>query len=268
MAEQLELLADNDDGAHGTELTVRESRRARRLILQLVPPHTLEVVVPRGTRPGAVETFVRENRGWIERARTVLAARAVRDRDALPRRVELAAIGREVDVAYEFRDVCTPRCRDDGARIRVTSPAGEPALARKLLRSWILGEARVHLHPWLFRVADVVGERPERVQMRLQRTRWGSCSAQRTVSLNAALLLLEPELVRYLLVHELCHLRWLDHSRRYWRLVERFEPDFRALDRGLTKAWRDLPPWLFASRGGSGFSRDSSNNRDSSRSHT
>jgi predicted metal-dependent hydrolase len=97
--------------------------------------------------------------------------------------------------------------------------------------------------------------------MRLQRTRWGSCSAQRTVSLNAALLLLEPELVRYLMVHELCHLRWLDHSRRYWRLVERFEPDFRALDRRLTEAWRELPAWLFAGRRGSGFSRDSSNNR-------
>jgi predicted metal-dependent hydrolase len=84
--------------------------------------------------------------------------------------------------------------------------------------------------------------------MRLQRTRWGSCSAQRTVSLNAALLLLEPELVRYLMVHELCHLRCLDHSRRYWRLVERFEPDFRTLDRRLTDAWPLLPPWLFAGR--------------------
>jgi predicted metal-dependent hydrolase len=68
------------------------------------------------------------------------------------------------------------------------------------------------------------------------------------VSLNAALLLLEPELVRYLMVHELCHLRWLDHSRRYWRLVERFEPDFRALDRRLTDAWPLLPPWLFSGR--------------------
>jgi predicted metal-dependent hydrolase len=247
MAEQLELLADNDYGTHEMELTVRESRRARRLILQLVPPHTLEVVVPRGTRPRAIETFVRENRGWIERARIELAARS-RDREVLPRRIDLVAIGREVEVAYDLHDDRPPRCHDDGVRIRVTCPANEPGLARKLLRSWILRAARTHLHPWLFRVAEVVGEAPERVQMRLQRTRWGSCSAQRTVSLNAALLLLPPELVRYLMVHELCHLRRLDHSRRYWRLVERFEPDFRALDRRLTQAWTELPPWLFAGR--------------------
>jgi predicted metal-dependent hydrolase len=247
MAEQLDLLADDDHGAHEMELTVRESRRARRLILQLVPPHTLEIVVPRGTRPRAIEMFVRENRGWIDRARSELASRS-RDREALPRRVELVAIDREVEVAYDFHDERSPRCHDDGTRIRVACPTNQPALARKLLRSWILREARIHLQPWLFRVAEVVGEEPKRVQMRLQRTRWGSCSAQRTVSLNAALLLLEPSLVRYLMVHELCHLRWLDHSRRYWRLVERFEPDFRALDRRLTEAWTGLPPWLFAGR--------------------
>jgi predicted metal-dependent hydrolase len=248
MAEQLELLTNSDYGALEMDLTVRESRRARRLILQLVPPHTLEVVVPRGTRPRAIEVFVRENRDWIERARAEVAARFGRDRVMLPRRIELAAIGRDVEVSYDFRDDRTPRCRDDGARIRVACPADGPALARKLLRSWILREARTHLPPWLFRVADVVGERPERVQIRVQRTRWGSCSAQRTVSLNAALLMLEPELVRYLMVHELCHLRWLDHSRRYWRVVERFEPDFRALDQRLTEAWPLLPSWLFAGR--------------------
>ena len=217
MAEQLQLLADRD-GALEMDLTVRESPRARRLILQLVPPHTLVVVVPRGTRPRAVEEFVRANRDWIERARSAVAARHGRDRETLPRRIWLAAIGREVEVSYD----------------------------RQQLRSWILREARIHLEPWLFRVAEVVGEGPKRVQIRLQRTRWGSCSAQRTVSLNAALLLLEPELVRYLMVHELCHLRWLNHSHRYWRLVERFEPDFRALDRRLAKAWTTLPPWLFA----------------------
>jgi predicted metal-dependent hydrolase len=203
--------------------------------------------VPRGTRPRAIEMFVRENRDWIERARIELAARS-HDREALPHHIELAAIDRDVEVSYEFFDDCTPRCHDDGVRIRVACPADQPALARKLLRSWILREARTHLHPWLFRVAELVGEVPERVQMRLQRTRWGSCSAQRTVSLNAALLLLPPELVRYLMVHELCHLRWLDHSRRYWRLVERFEPDFRGLDRRLTEAWTELPPWLFVGR--------------------
>jgi predicted metal-dependent hydrolase len=249
MAEQLELLHGNRYGTPKTYLTVRESGRARRLILQLVPPHTLEVVVPRGTRPRAVEAFVRENRGWIERARAELAKRLGGDGETLPRRVRLAAIGRDAEISYDFRAERRPRLSDDGAHVRVTCAAEAPDRALALLRAWFVREARTHLRPWLLREARVVGEFPDRVQLRLQRTRWGSCSTRRTVSLNAALLLIEPAVVRYLMVHELCHLRWLNHSGRYWRLVERFEPNFRELDRRLTEAWAELPLWLFTSRG-------------------
>jgi predicted metal-dependent hydrolase len=59
----------------GSGLVVRRSRRARHLILQMVPPHTLEIVVPYGTGPREVEAFVSEHRQWIDRARADVAAR-------------------------------------------------------------------------------------------------------------------------------------------------------------------------------------------------
>jgi hypothetical protein len=213
-----------------------------------VPPHTLEVIVPRGTRPRAVEAFVRENRLWIERARAELATRFRGDREELPRRVSLAAVGREVPVDYDFHSKQRPRWEDDGTSLRVTCLPGTPRVSRALLREWFMQVARSHLKPWLLSEAERVGERPRAVQVRLQRTRWGSCSAQRTISINAALLLLEPKLVRYLMVHELCHLRWMSHSRRYWGLVERFEPNFRVLDRSLAEAWTLMPLWITQAR--------------------
>jgi predicted metal-dependent hydrolase len=57
------------------------------------------------------------------------------------------------------------------------------------------------------------------------------------------LLFVEPELVRYLFVHELCHLRHLDHSKRFWNAVARYEPTFKSLDRRLTDAWSVVPVW-------------------------
>ncbi len=86
--------------------------------------------------------------------------------------------------------------------------------------------------------------KPKAVQIRLQRTRWGSCASSGTISLNAGLLFLEAPLVRYLFIHELCHLYSLSHSRRFWSVVERFEPEYRALDRRLTEAWAVLPLWV------------------------
>ena len=91
-----------------------------------------------------------------------------------------------------------------------------------------------------------MGVTPGRLQVRLQRTRWGSCSSRGTISINAAGLLLAPHQFDYLLAHELCHLRHMNHSRAFWRMLEHFEPDSRVLDATLNTAWRDLPDWVYS----------------------
>ena len=248
MAEQLGLF-DFRGGSAPAELaqaalSVRESRRARYLTLRLLPPHTLELVVPRGTRASAVTAFVRENQKWIEDARRELArCRPIRA-ERLPARIELKAIGRSWRVEYRHDTEAAARCRPLDALLEVTTADASLRGADAALRSWLLDEADYHLRPWLLREAQVVGRRPTNVQVRLQRTRWGSCSNSGTVSLNAALLFLEPPVVRYLFIHELCHLIALNHSRRFWAAVARFEPGYEALDRRLTEAWHEIPHWV------------------------
>ena len=72
-----------------------------------------------------------------------------------------------------------------------------------------------------------------RVTIRQQKTRWGSCSSQGTICLNWRLLLLPSDLCDYVLVHELCHLRHLDHSAKFWSLVESVFPDYEERERRL-----------------------------------
>jgi hypothetical protein len=84
----------------------------------------------------------------------------------------------------------------------------------------------------------------KKCQIRAQRTCWGSRSSSGTVSLNLCLLFLEPSVVRYLMIHELCHGRHMDHSKRFWKLVGQFEPNYERLDRKLTDSWRRVPGWL------------------------
>jgi predicted metal-dependent hydrolase len=98
----------------------------------------------------------------------------------------------------------------------------------------------------LAHVAAKTGFTYRRVQIRRQRTRWGSCSISGTISLNVCLLFLRADIVRYLLVHELCHTRHMNHSARYWALVAIHEPNFRQLDRELLRGWRHVPAWMFA----------------------
>jgi len=111
-----------------------------------------------------------------------------------------------------------PRLRLDSRRI--SELEGRRA-ARELVRMLIDEEA------------GELGVEPARIQIRDQRTRWGSCSSTGTLSFNWRLVLAPFEVLDYVVVHELCHLRVPNHSRRFWQLVETRRPD-----------WRERKGWL------------------------
>jgi predicted metal-dependent hydrolase len=246
---QLGLFDNPAPPAHPREefpVAIRASGRARHLTLRFVPPHTLELIVPRRTRPQDVAAFLKEQQRWIDDARREIARVRGSADYTLPERIELRAIERVQPLRYRHVPGATAACRSRGDALELSTPDVERRAAPALLQAWLRAQGRAHLVPWLAREAARVGFGPQAVQVRLQKTRWGSCSSRGLISLNAGLLFVDPELVRYLFVHELCHLKHLNHSRRYWRLVERFEPDHEALDRRLADAWAVIPWWAYA----------------------
>jgi predicted metal-dependent hydrolase len=245
MLKQLGLLDDRASAWWGGDagIVIRPSARAKRLTLKVVPPYQLELVVPRGTRPRVIEEFIGTNRDWIRRAMDELETRYPPALRRLPESVDLRAIDARWSVAISVEAGAEPKLREraDSLAMRVPNTSGPEGF--ELLRQWLLRKGRQHLGPWLDAEANRLGLVPSRLQVRTQRTRWGSCSHRGSISLNAALLLLPAPLVRYLLVHELCHLRHLDHSQRYWRLVERYDPGYLEHDKRLAAAWTEIPVW-------------------------
>ncbi|MBS0374993.1 MAG: M48 family metallopeptidase [Proteobacteria bacterium] len=231
-------------GERAGEIAVRASPRARRLTVRVYPGGRVEVTVPRGTRPVEVQGFVGRHRDWIDARVRELSTHPLPAHEPLPARVALQAVGREVAVRYvERRRPGRRRLAPD--LVEIYGSAGDAAGARRWLRAWLADEAEAELGPWLGRLAAERGFRYERLQVRRQRTRWGSCSRAGTISLNVSLLFQPPAVVRYLMLHELGHTRHMNHSARYWRLVASHEPDFRALDRELTGGWRHVPGWVY-----------------------
>lgn len=86
----------------------------------------------------------------------------------------------------------------------------------------------------------MTGGRYERITIRAQKTRWGSCSARGTLSFNWKLMLAPPDVLDYVVVHELCHLTYMNHSREFWEAVERVMPDYRTRRRWLKEHGSEL----------------------------
>ncbi len=222
---------------------VRASRRARRLAVRVLPGGLVEIVVPPGTRPHAVQQFVARHRQWIERKLAQYRPLDDAPADGLPESIRFAASAETFAIRY----AAAPgplRLAVDGRSLRLTGEPARGVMLRRVLQRFTMRHAHGVLAPWAAELSAATGLCFQRVQIRRQRTRWGSCSRNGTISLNACLLFQEPPVVNYLLLHELAHTRHMNHSRRFWALVERFEPRWRELDAALSRGWRTVPAWV------------------------
>ncbi|MBU0713950.1 MAG: M48 family metallopeptidase [Verrucomicrobia bacterium] len=243
--------------------TVRESLRSRCIRLQVTPRRGLEVVVPRGCSRARIPPLLEKKRQWIRSALERVEAYRARFPPApvwqVPERITFPAIQRAWQVEMHPEEISRVTVQEHGEgllKIRgnvgqsiACSATADPAIAcqaiacRAALHRWWLRQGRKHLVPMLREISRETGWSFDRATVRRQRTRWGSCSRRKSVSLNAKLLFLDPALVRYVMIHELCHTKEMNHAPRFWRLVQTECPDFRVLNKTLRQAWNTVPAW-------------------------
>src|SRR5690606_30096492 len=193
MSAQLQLF----DAREATDRwTVRVSGRARRLSVRVYPGGRVEVIVPRGAAPATVQRFVGKHRQWIDRRIADLsAARGLLD-EPRPASVELPALGRRYAVTYRPSALASARAYAVGdGQVVVTGQVEDERAVGTALRRWLETLAHAELGRQLAAIAKECGFQYRRLQIRRQRTRWGSCSASGTISLNVCLLFLDPAVV-------------------------------------------------------------------------
>lgn len=215
----------------GIPFVIQRNPRARRYVLRVARDGRVHLTIPRGGTEAFAQRFAIEKASWIREQIQRLA-------QAPPSRTPW---GPGSPVWYRG-DPVPVAVHPDHARIADFAfpipPDGEdwrPSIERHLRTL-----ASAELPPLVFGAAELHHLDVRRVQVRDQRSRWGSCSRQGTISLNWRLVQV-PLFVRdYLIAHELAHLRQMNHSRRFWSVVEEFYPAWKEAERWLRENGRRL----------------------------
>lgn len=208
--------------------------RARRLRLT-VTPGGARVTYPEGTHPAQVFAFLRKHGEWLERKLDELSLGSAPP----PLKPGAATVMplRGETTRLSWRDGAYPQIEqlEDRLVLTLPRPHGKSTLpaARALLRSFLEAQIRRDVSRYLARYCPELGRAPTAVKLRPLKSLWGSLDTRDRVTLDLALALAPPAALRYVVVHELCHLRIRSHSPRFWALVEKLYPD-----------WREQRDWL------------------------
>ena len=209
-------------------LAVIRNHRARRYLLRLRPDGSVRLTIPR--RGSVIEgrRFAERNSEWLGRQLERLPAHPATPKQWLVG-TEILFRGESVKLESGLNGE-SGLIRFGGEAVKLTDYGADlrPAIERHL---WRL--AAKELPPRVLEYATLHQLPVRRISVRNQRSRWGSCSRRGTISLNWRLIQ-TPAFVRdYILIHEIMHLREMNHSSRFWREVERACPDYETAERWL-----------------------------------
>lgn len=219
-------------GQQTISYSVQKSQRARYARLKISPKDGLQIIIPAGVEMN-IEEFIRNNSSWIlkhhsriEQTKRETPRRSYKPDELFP------FLGQERRLYIENKargKLTTVMLDNDAIRIRVGAgeKSGETDLIRAALESWYRAQAKAYI---VARVAELAKQHDfeyEKVTIKGQSTRWGSCSSKRNLNFNWKLMMTPPAAIDYVIIHELCHLREMNHSKKFWKLVARYCPDYK-----------------------------------------
>jgi len=247
-----------------------------RLIISL--EKGLVVVVPKSMNPRRMATlipeFVRDKQQWLNAAIEKLHARRQLKPDIehcqLPEKISLIASGHIFSIIYcslakaegflPGAEGYLPRAEGslpnkaegslilrqrDKYALEISGAAENKQQVFVLLEAFFKDYARTYLKLRLDKLSHEFNLPYNRLTIRAQKTRWGSCSSKKNINLNYRLLFIEKNLLDYILLHELVHTVHMNHSKAFWLYFESLMPDARKRDKQVNQMAKNLPCWIF-----------------------
>ena len=227
------------------EVTIIRSVRRKTAAIK-VDLSGVSVRVPQSLAQDRIRELVAEKSDWVERKlevseqkRQAIAAQEERG-ERLDNGSLILVQGRQMSLA--LREGTQMSVAEESGQLIVRGPdamRGEPEQLRALIEQWLYARAVEELHFCVNVYKQKVGASPSIIQIKDYRARWGSCKPDGSIQLNWRLIHAPIHIMDYVVVHELCHLLEMNHSRRCWSEVERVDSQYRMKRQWLKdNGWR------------------------------
>lgn len=215
------------------DYSVRQSKRAKRISLRFDVARGIQLVYPlRVHQPTPAEVLI-QKQAWVLKALEQM--RAYQKQARFERRYEQGAsfpyFGENLTlhlIEQEDREMVWVRRVEYRLEVKLSPTLmHESSVVRAAVEDFYRHEAKAYLPGRVKELADAHGFDFHKVRIKNQKTRWGSCSAKRNLNFNMRLMMTPPEAIDSVIIHELCHLRVMNHSKAFWDLVEEHCPDYK-----------------------------------------
>lgn len=223
---------------------VVHSKRAKYIRIKLSRQGDLSVTLPVFSKVSLAHEFIRSKSIWVEKN---LLKTTVQTTNILPQTLNLRLLAQSWSVEYREFQASTKtilRLEEQAGQMLVlyggTRHLNDFKLVAKIINNWCKKKAQDIFSTMLQELAESHGFHYQRLRIRAQKTRWGSCSSQKSISLNCKLLFMPEDVVKYVMIHELCHTLEMNHSSRFWRLVEECDPHYRSHKQQLKSLGKEI----------------------------
>jgi len=220
---------------------IKKHRQARHVKLRMSNHHGLEITVPSRFNVKEIPGILEEHKAWIikqlTQKRSVVA-------DELPTQITFQGMNESWKIYYEQCQTKLEMIERPGKEIILIGNIQDKNDCRDKLLKWVKAQANKQLTYWLSYFSQLTQLSYHRLVVRDQQTLWGSCTFNKSISLNYKLIFLPKPLMDYVMIHELCHTKHMNHSPAFWNLVAKYDPEWKKHRSELRRANQFIPEWV------------------------
>lgn len=202
---------------------IQESKLAKYVRIKIDSHDKIKIVVPKNTKNIDCEKIISEKKDWISKKINELKKQ----------QYQYKYLGRQLMVEEQYSLFDNHNILVNGNKFIISVPENSHCNKKEIYNKWLKQKAEDYIPARVKYLSNKVEVKPNKIKIKEQKTRWGSCSSNGNIALNYKLMRFNKKVIDYVIIHELCHIREMNHSKRFWDLVSSFMPDYQIYKKQL-----------------------------------